>query len=346
VVTGEIRAGQDARATVDPIHREGVTQAHTSTHILHWALHQTLGEHARQMGSLVEPGRLRFDFNHYEPVHADRLAEIEEVINRRSLWDDPVRAFETSYDHAMSLGAMALFGEKYGDHVRVVEVGDYSKELCGGTHVARTGNIGLVKLVHEGSVAAGVRRVEALTGWAGFAYLNNQADKLKQVAERLKTDPEKVLERLDKTLETLSSLQSQLNQQAAEGAQAQVKEILGSDALRDVNGHRMVTSLRRDASVDDLRKLATALRDELGSGVVVLGSTGNGKANLVAAASKDLVGRGVSSSALVAAGAKILGGGGGGKPDMAVAGGPNPDRIQGALDAVEAEVRRILQELS
>jgi alanyl-tRNA synthetase len=298
------------------------------------------------MGSLVEPGRLRFDFNHYEPVHADQLAEIEEIINRRSLWDDPVRAFETTYDYATSIGAMALFGEKYGEHVRVVEVGDYSKELCGGTHVARTGNIGLVKLVHEGSVAAGIRRVEALTGWAGFNYLNSQAEKLKQVADRLKTDPEKVLERLDKTLETLSSLQAQLNQQAAQGAQAQVKEILASDALQDVNGHRMVVSLRKDASVDDLRKLATALRDELGSGVVVVGSTSNGKANLVAATSKDLVGRGVSSSPFVSTGAKILGGGGGGKPDMAVAGGPQTDQIARALEAVTDEVRRTLQGLS
>jgi alanyl-tRNA synthetase len=346
VVQGEILAGQDARATVDPVHREGVTQAHTSTHILHWTLHKTLGEHAKQMGSLVEPGRLRFDFNHYEPVHADQLVKIEETINRRALWDDPVRAFETTYDHATSIGAMALFGEKYGEHVRVVEVGDYSKELCGGTHVARTGNIGLVKLVHEGSVAAGIRRVEALTGWAGFTYLNAQAEKLKQVAERLKTDPEKVLERLDKTLETLSSLQSQLNQQAAQGAQAQVKEILASDALRDVNGHRMVISLRKDASVDDLRKLATALRDEIGSGVVVVASASNGKANLVAASSKDLIGRGVSSSAFLSAGAKILGGGGGGKPDMAVAGGPNKDQIGKALQAVEEEVRRTLQGLS
>ncbi len=346
VVQGEIRAGQDARATVDPVHREGVTQAHTSTHILHWTLHNTLGEHAKQMGSLVEPGRLRFDFNHYEPVNAGQLAEIEEIINRRSLWDDPVRAVETTYDDAISQGAIALFGEKYGEHVRMVEVGDYSKELCGGTHVARTGNIGLVKLVHEGSVAAGIRRVEALTGWAGFNYLNSQAEKLKLVADRLKTDPEKVLERLDKTLETLSSLQSQLNQQAAQGAQAQVKEILASDALQDVNGHRMVVSLRKDASVDDLRKLATALRDELGSGVVVVGSTSNGKANLVAATSKDLVGKGVSSSPFVSTGAKILGGGGGGKPDMAVAGGPQTDQIAKALEAVTDEVRRTLQGLS
>jgi alanyl-tRNA synthetase len=346
VVRGEIVAGQDARVTVDPVHREGVTQSHTATHILHWTLHQTLGEHAKQMGSLVEPGRLRFDFNHFEPVHADQLAEIEETINRRALWDDPVRAFETTYDYATSIGAMALFGEKYGEHVRVVEVGDYSKELCGGTHVARTGNVGLVKLVHEGSVAAGVRRVEALTGMAGLNYLNAQADKLRQVAERLKTDPEKVLERLDKTLETLSSLQAQLSEQAAQGARAQVKEILASDALRDVNGYRLVVTRRENAQVDELRKLAVALRDELGSGVVVVGSTSNGKANLVAASSKDLVSKGVSSQSFLATGAKILGGGGGGKPDLAVAGGPNRDEIGKALEAVEDEVRRVLQGLT
>ena len=346
VVDGEIVAGQDAVAAVDPAHREGVTQAHTATHILHWTLHRHLGEHAKQQGSLVEPGRLRFDFNHFEAVSPDQIAEIEETINRRSLWDDPVRAFETTFDYAMSIGAMALFGEKYGEHVRVVEVGDYSKELCGGTHVYRTGNVGLVKLISEGSVAAGVRRVEALTGMAGLNYLNAQAAKLKQVAERLKTDPEKVLERLEKTLQTVASLEAQLSQQAAHAQQAQVKEILASEALRDVNGYRMVVSRRENAAVDELRKLAVAVRDELGSGVVVVGSTSNGKANLVAASSKDLVGKGVSSQAFVAAGAKILGGGGGGKPDLAVAGGPNREQIGKALEAVEDEVRRALQGLS
>ncbi len=346
VVQGEIRAGQDARATVDPVHREGVTQAHTATHILHWTLHRQLGEHARQQGSLVEPGRLRFDFNHFEPVHTDQLAEIEETINRRSLWDDPVRAFETTFEYATSIGAIALFGERYGEHVRVVEVGDYSKELCGGTHVPRTGSIGLVKLVHEGSVAAGIRRVEALTGMAGFNYLSAQAEKLRQVAERLKTDPDKVLERLDKTLQTLGTLESQLNQQAAQGHRVQVKEILASDAVSDVNGYRMVVSRRENAAVDELRKLAVALRDELGTAVVVVGSTSDTKANLVAASSKDLVAKGVSSQAFVSAAAKILGGGGGGKPDLAVAGGPNGAEIGKALKAVQDEVRRALQGLS
>ncbi|HEX2258854.1 MAG TPA: alanine--tRNA ligase, partial [Actinomycetota bacterium] len=312
VIAGEIEVGQEARAIVSPAHREGVRQSHTATHMLHWALRSLLGEHARQKGSLVEPGRLRFDFNHFEPVYPDRLAEIEEEINRRVLFDDSVHAFETTFDFATSIGALALFGEKYGDHVRVVEVGDYSKELCGGTHVAHTGQIGVIKLTHEGSVAAGIRRVEALTGLAGLNHLNAQAERLRKVAERLKTDPEHVLERLDRTLETLGSLQAQLSQRAAQGHREEVKAILASDAVKSLDGgYRVVVSRRDNESVDQLRKLAIALRDELGSGVVVVGSATDGKANLVAATSRDLVEKGVTSQGFLADGAAILGGGGG-----------------------------------
>ncbi|MGH2810378.1 MAG: alanine--tRNA ligase, partial [Actinomycetota bacterium] len=196
VVSGEIVSGEDAAAAVELSHREGVTKAHSATHMLHWELRDVLGEHARQQGSLVEPGRLRFDFAHFEPIDAETLARMEEELNRRVLWDDSVRAFETTFDYATSIGAMALFGEKYGDYVRVVEIGDYSKELCGGTHVVHTGQVGVIKLVHEGSVAAGTRRVEALTGPSGLAYLNSQAERLEKVAQMLKTDPERVVERL------------------------------------------------------------------------------------------------------------------------------------------------------
>ena len=346
VVGGEIRAGQEALASVDPAHRQGVTQAHTATHMLHWALRNRLGEHARQQGSLVEPGRLRFDFNHYEPVNADQLAEIEEAINLRTLWDDSVRAFETTFDHATSIGAMALFGEKYGDQVRVVEVGDYSKELCGGTHVARTGSVGVVKLLHEGSVAAGIRRVEALTGMAGLNYLNTQAARLHAVAERLQTDPEQVLERLDRTLEHAGSLQAQLNQQAAHLAQEEIKKILESDAVKDANGYKLVVFRHDNASVDELRKLTVSVRDKLGSGVVIVGSANDGKGNLLAASSRDLVERGASSSTFIAAGAKILGGGGGGKPDLAVAGGPHGAELDRALKAAEDEARQTLEGLA
>lgn len=345
VIEGEIRSGQGALAAADPVHRQGVTQAHTATHMLHWALRSLLGEHAHQKGSLVEPGRLRFDFNHFEPVNPDQLAQIERTINENLLRDDSVRAFETTYDYATSIGAMALFGEKYGDHVRVVEVGEYSKELCGGTHVSRTGNIGLIKLMHEGSVAAGIRRVEALTGMAGLTYLTTQAERLKAVADRLKTDSEGILERLDRTLESVSTLQAQLNEQAAKGLKDQMLKILEL-SVQAASGYQFVVHRHDNASVDDLRKLTTALRDQLGSGVVIVGSTTDGKANLVAATSRDLVARGVSSSALIAAGAKILGGGGGGKPELAVAGGPNAAEIGSAMKNAEDEARRTLENLA
>jgi alanyl-tRNA synthetase len=341
VLSGEIRPGEHARATVDPSHRRGVTQSHTATHILHWALRDMLGEHARQKGSLVEPGRLRFDFNHYQPVSSELVAEIEQEINRRVVNDDPVRAFETTFDYATSIGAMALFGEKYGEHVRVVEVGEYSKELCGGTHVPHTGQIGVVKLLHEQSVAAGVRRLEALTGMAGLDYLNAQAARLAAVAEKLKTDPDHVLERLDKTLETLGTLSTELAERAAQDHQAQVRAILDSDAVRTVGDFKVVVARRDSSTVDELRKLAVSLRDGIGSGVVILGSAGDGKANLVTAATRDLVAKGAASQKLISDGAAILGGGGGGRPDLAVAGGPNTKGLAEAMKAVERAVERI-----
>ncbi|MGQ0678452.1 MAG: alanine--tRNA ligase [Actinomycetota bacterium] len=345
VTEGELLAGQQAVAEVNPVHRRGVTQSHTATHILHWTLRSVLGEHAHQKGSLVEPGRLRFDFNHFQPVGSVELAQIEEMINERLLRNDTVRAFETTFDYATSIGAMALFGEKYGDHVRVVEVGEYSKELCGGTHVARTGSIGLVKLTHEGSVAAGIRRVEALTGMHGLAYLNAQAERLRAVAERLKTDPDNVLERLDKALEAAAALEAQLKKQAAKGAQDEVRRILESEAVNEVSGYKLVVFRHDDSSVDDLRKLIGTVRDRLGSGIVIVGAITDGKANLLAASTRDLVEKGASSSSLIATGAKVLGGGGGGRPELAVAGGPKVDQIDSAMKAAEADARRALADL-
>jgi alanyl-tRNA synthetase len=203
----------------------------------------------------------------------------------------------------------------------------------------------VVKLVHEGSVAAGIRRVEALTGMAGLNYLNTQAARLHAVAERLKTDPEQVLERLDRTLEHAGSLQAQLNQQAAHLAQEEIKKILESDAVKDANGYKLVVFRHDNASVDELRKLTVSVRDKLGSGVVIVGSANDGKGNLLAASSRDLVQRGASSNTFIAAGAKILGGGGGGKPDLAVAGGPHGAELDRALKAAEDEARRILENL-
>lgn len=344
VSSGEIRAGQEAITSVEETHRAGVRQSHTATHMLHWALRSSLGEHARQKGSLVEPGRLRFDFSHFEPVAGDRMAEMEEEINRRVLVDDAVRAFETTHDFAMSIGAIALFGEKYGEFVRVVEVGEYSKELCGGTHVAHTGQVGVIKLVSEGSVGTGIRRVEALTGMKGLAYLNEQAEKLQKVAEMLKVTPDRVLEHLEKTLELKKTMEGEIGKRKALGQREEVRAILSSEAVREVGGSRLVLIPRDVRPVEELRKLAIAIRDELGSGVVVIGSSQDGRANLIAAVSRDLTDRGISANAILAKGAEVLGGGAGGKPDLAVAGGPRSHEIDRAVAAVEKAVLESLSE--
>lgn len=346
VVAGSIQPGQEARATVFPEHRAGVTQSHTATHMLHWALRDRLGEHARQQGSLVEPGRLRFDFSHFEPVNRDRLDDIENELNQRAMVNDQVRAFETTFDYAMSAGAMALFGEKYGDVVRMVEVGDYSKELCGGTHVFQTGQIGVIKLIAEGSVAAGVRRIEALVGLAGLNHVNSQAARLRKAADMLKTDPEHVVDRLAKTLEVVKDLESKLVRQKSGALREEIERVINSGEVK-VSGHHKIAVLRRDGEpVDDLRKMAVTLREALGSSIVAIGTVSNGKANVVVGVSKDLVDKGISAQDLVIEGATLLGGGGGGKPDLAVSGGPSIGQLDSALMAVERSAHSRLEGIS
>ncbi|MGH2732498.1 MAG: alanine--tRNA ligase [Actinomycetota bacterium] len=344
VIAGEILLGQEVEATVDPTHRDDVRRSHTATHMLHWGLRDTLGEHARQQGSLVEPGRLRFDFSHFEAVSKDLMGQIEEEINARVLVNDAVRAFETTYDHAVSLGAMALFGEKYGDYVRVVEVGDYSRELCGGTHVSQTGQVGVIKILGESSIGAGIRRIECYTGAAGLSFLNTQAARLRQIAEMLKTDPERVVERLERTLETTRELEAELGRQRAAGVAEEARQILASKATASVAGSRIV-SLRRDGRpMNELRKLAVAIRERLDSGVVLVASAQDERASLVVAVSSDLVERGLSARTLLSQAAAHLGGGAGGKPDLAMGGGPQAGEIGGALDeavrATEAALSR------
>ncbi|HWD07470.1 MAG TPA: alanine--tRNA ligase [Actinomycetota bacterium] len=333
VIAGEIQVGQGASTNVDPGHREGTERSHTATHMVHWALRDALGEHARQAGSLVEPGRLRFDFSHFEAVPAETLAKIEEEVNHRVLSDDSVHAFETTFDEAKTLGAMALFGEKYGDYVRVVEVGDYSKELCGGTHVHHTGQVGVIKILGEASIGAGVRRVEAYTGLAGLGYLNAQAEKLRRAADLLKTDPDQVVDRLEKLLENAKALEQALARQRAAGLEDDVKAVLSSPQVSSFGDAKLVVLRRDGRAVDEIRKLAITLRDRLGSAVSVVGTAGE-KANLVVAVSRDLVPKGVSAQALLAPGASRLGGGGGGKPDLAVAGGSKVAELDAALESV------------
>jgi alanyl-tRNA synthetase len=333
VMRGEFAVGDAVRAEVDPAWRSGSERAHTATHILHWTLRDRLGSHATQAGSLVEPGRLRFDFNHFDALRDEQLQDISDEIQSRVLVDDATNWYETSYDEARKTGAMAIFGEKYGDLVRVVEVGDYSKELCGGTHVGHTANIGVVVVTGEGSVGANLRRIEALVGAEGVAYLQRRAETLQRAAELLRTNPDDVADRVEKLLATQKEMEKRIAEVERKGAESEADELAAQ--ATDVNGTRLVVA-RRDAGVDALRQLAQQLKGKLGSSVVILGAAGDGKANLVAAVTKDLTERGIAARDVLKPGAELLGGGAGGKPELSISGGPNAGRLDAALEASKA----------
>ncbi len=340
VLRGEVRVGDVVAQGVDPVYRSGCQRAHTATHILHWILRDRLGEHATQAGSLVEPGRLRFDFNHFDSLGDGLIADISSELQDRVLSDDTVRAYETSYDFARSLGAMAIFGEKYGDFVRVVEVGDYSKELCGGTHVPHTSQIAVALVTSESSIGANLRRVEALVGRDGLRFLAGRAAVLARSAELLKANPEDVAERVERLLATGKDMERRLAAQDRDAAEFDAQAL--ARAAADVNGVRVLVA-RRDAPVDALRSLVQTLKSRLGSGVVVLGAAGEGHANLVGGVTKDLVERGVSARELLAAGSETLGGGEGGKPELAISGGPRQEGLDAALEQVREAVLRALE---
>jgi len=339
MTAGEVTVGDEVQMVVDPRWRTGAQRAHTATHILHWILRDRLGDHARQAGSLVEPGRLRFDFNHFEALGESQLGDISGELQERVFYDDHVRAFETSYDFAKSIGAMAIFGEKYGDFVRVVEVGEYSKELCGGTHVPHTSNIGVTVVTSEGSVGANLRRIEVLVGAEGVRFLGERADALMQVAHMLKASPDEVAGRVERLLATQKEMERKIAQVEKGSAESDAATLVESAV--DVDGSRLVVA-RRDVGVDALRSLAQSLKGKLRSGVVVLGAAGEGKANLVGAVTKDLAERGISARDLLAPGAALLGGGAGGKPDLAISGGPSADKIEEAIEAVARAAKEAL----
>ena len=331
ITAGEVAKGDDVELRVDPQWRSGAQRAHTATHVLHWILRDRLGEHARQAGSLVEPGRLRFDFHHFDALGDERLADISSELQDRVFTDDHVRAYETSYDFAKSIGAMAIFGEKYGDFVRVVEVGEYSKELCGGTHVPHTSQIGVIVLTSEGSVGANLRRVEALVGIEGVKFLEKRASELARIADLVKATPDDVAERIERLVATQKEMERRIAEIERGDAETEAASLV--EGAVDVDGTRLIVA-RRDVGVDALRSLAQSLKGKLGSGVIVLGTAGEGRANLVGAVTKDLAARGISARELLAPGAALLGGGAGGKPDLAISGGPSADKLEEAIEAV------------
>jgi len=328
VVDGEVTAGQDAIATVDPVRREGIRRNHTGTHLLHWALREVLGDHVKQAGSLVAPDRLRFDFSHYAAVTAEELERIEDLANQQVIANEQVRATEMSQKEAAGRGAIAFFGEKYGDVVRVIEAGTHSIELCGGTHVGALGTIGPIKILGESSIGANLRRIEAVTGMASFDRIRDERATLGRTATLLRVSPPEVPERVEKLLDEQKALVDQVRQLRKAGASGRAGE-LASAALDGVVVARVDGTTR-----DDLRDLALAVREQPGVRAVVLGGApAEGGAVLVAAVTKD---GGLLASDLISAAARTVGGGGGKNPDLAVAGGRDPGRLDEALDQARA----------
>jgi alanyl-tRNA synthetase len=343
VESGEVRPGEEAHAEVDAERREATARAHTSTHVVHATLRELLGEHARQAGSLVEPGRLRFDFPHPSAVAGDQLQEAELIANRRLARDDAPSIFETSMEEAKRLGAVMLFGEKHGDTVRVVEIGDYSRELCGGTHVVRTGNIGVIRILHEGSIGAGMRRVEALVGPDALREINAERALLDDLVEAIgSNDPRSAIDHARKVIEENKRLRSELGK-LQKGDRDAIISSLVEDA-QDVDGLALVVSEVPGEDASGLRELAQRVRDRLQGrpAAVVLGGGADGKAQLVAASTSEAVARGVTAPELLREAASVIGGGAGGKDILAMAGGRDASAISQALGGIPARARELL----
>jgi alanyl-tRNA synthetase len=330
VVSGHVAVGSEATARIDVARRERTRRNHTGTHLLHWALRDVLGEHVKQAGSLVSPDRLRFDFSHFEGVPHEILARVEAQANEEVFSNGPVRIYETTKEHAESIGAVAFFGDKYGDIVRVVEAGDRSRELCGGTHVSALGMIGPIKVLGESSIGANVRRIEALTATATLAHIGTEEARLRRAAELLRVAPHEVPESIERLQGKVKELTDELDAARARQAAGEAKALAAS-----ATGGVLVA--RRDGSTpDDLRRLALAVRDEMGSGVVALiGASPDGsKAGLAVAVSSDLQGRGVSAAEVAGEAARTLGGGTARNPELVTGGGPKVDNIEAALGQV------------
>ncbi|MBK7759418.1 MAG: alanine--tRNA ligase [Deltaproteobacteria bacterium] len=336
LIEGTLRESQKVRLVVDSERRDRTRLNHTATHLLHAALRQVLGDHVMQKGSSVDPNRLRFDFSHHKPMTAHELQEVEEIVYRNILANEAVSADVMPIEEARALGAMALFGEKYGDNVRVIRVGDYSKELCGGTHTKRSGDIGLFRVLSESGVAAGVRRVEAVTGIEALRFTRERDAGAAAAADRLRVP----VQQLDDAVERLQSDRRRLEKEL-EAARRELARATAGDVLaraKEINGVK-VLALEIPGDATTLRDEADRLRDQLGSGLVVLGSRSTGAVLVIAAATKDLAGKRVHAGNIVRELARMVGGGGGGRPDMAQAGGPNIDALPDALERVYALVQ-------
>lgn len=330
VVTGSFNVGDKVTLKVDEGNRADTAKNHSATHLLQEALRIVLGSHVEQAGSLVTPDRLRFDFTHFSAMTADELAKVEKIVNDKIAESITVETNVLPIEEARKTGAKALFGEKYGDTVRVVCMGDFSKEFCGGTHVSNTSAIGAFKIVSESGIAAGVRRIEALTGNAVFAYYKNIENSYNEICKALKATPANVTEKIAHLQAELKALASENESLKSKAAGAAMGNVL--DKVEDVNGVKFLGVSLEGVDMNELRNLGDDLKSKLGSGVIVLASVNEGKVNLMVAATDDVVAKGAHAGNIIKAAAPKVGGGGGGRPNMAQAGGKNPSGINEALE--------------
>ncbi len=329
---GRLRVGDAVHLSVEAGDRRATEANHSGTHVLNAALRAVLGDHVKQSGSLVNPERLRFDFTHFSRIEDDELARIETLANETIRRNLPVVTVLLPREEAMKTGATAVFDEKYGAEVRVVRMGEVSAELCGGTHVTRTGDIGFLKIVHESAVAAGVRRIEAVTGRGAVTYARRLEEELKKAAGFVKASPFEVSERMEKLLKQQRELEKEI--EALKGKLAAKDSADLIDQAREINGVRVLTAQVEIADVKTLRDFGDKLKDRIGSGIILLGSRSGDKAMLLCLVTKDLTGR-YNAGQIIKAVAPVVGGSGGGRPDMAQAGGPRPENLPAALSKIE-----------
>ena len=331
VEKGEVKKGDIFTLKVDAQKRQNTAVNHTATHILHSALRKVLGDHIKQAGSLVTDTRLRFDFTHFSSISIQDIQAIENEVNLRIRENHSIETEEMNMDEAVKAGATALFEEKYGDVVRVVSQGSFSRELCGGTHTKSSGDIGLFKILSEGGIASGVRRIEAVTGQAALDTIHKDQHLIDSAAGLLKGAKEDVVLKIEAILKDKKNLEKELESMKAKMASKSVENI--DDAIREINGVKVISRRVEIENPSQLRDLADKFKTKIGSGVVLLGAQSGGKALLISIVTEDLT-KEYKAGDIVKAAAKIVGGGGGGRPDMAQAGGTKPENLDKALESV------------
>ncbi|TCS83809.1 alanine--tRNA ligase [Tepidibacillus fermentans] len=344
VLKGTFKVGDSVTAEVNQEKRSDIIKNHTATHLLHRALKDVLGEHANQAGSLVAADRLRFDFSHFSGLTEEEIAQVEEKVNQQIWKNHPVATMIKPIDEAKKMGAMALFNEKYGDEVRVVQVGDYSLELCGGCHVRNSGEIGMFKIVSESSIGAGIRRIEAVTGKWAYQYMNQQLSLLKQVSQELKANIQDIPEKIEGLQSTIKGLQKENESLKAKLSNIEAKNLV--DRVEQIENIQVLRAKVGSMDMKNLRNVLDDLKTKVTTGIIVLASVQDDKVNLVVSVSDDLVKKGYHAGNLIKELASRVGGGGGGRPDMAQAGGKEPEKIQDALKYVTEYVKSVTMKLA